>query len=408
MSVLRRFLRYSDKVFGLDRLLGSLTDSRPRPAIPTIRFARAFFLLFATRQPSFNAFHMLAPRRALTRWLGGNLPCANELAYVSERLDPAPLRRALLEVRNRLRRNKVHGSFGGFTLAAIDGHEIGWSTARCCPECLVRTVESGGVEVVQHHHRLVALQLLAPGFRMLVDLELLRPGEDEVAAATRLLKRVLDQHPRCFDVLTADAAYLEAPFLAFVRSRGKHLVAVLKGNQPELLDEARTLMAAVPALETTVTARGREGTVETRDMSGFTTNTIKEPLRIVWEHHTHSLRSRIAGKPAIRSRESDWFLATTLGGEVPATRIGRFGHERWKIENEGFNELVKHWHAGHSYHHHPVSITVLWLMMFLAHALFHCFLLRNIKPQAKQGKSVIWFARLMRAELLTDNWPPPT
>ena len=407
MSFLRRFIRYSDKVFGLERLLASLSDSRPRPTIPTRRFARAFFLLFATRQPSFNALASLDQKHA-RRWLGGKMPCANELAYVSERLDPRPLRQALLEIRNRLRRNKVLGPFGRHTLAAIDGHEVNWSTARRCQDCLARTVRTGDREVVQHHHRLVALQIIGPGFPLLVDHELLRPGEDEVAAATRLITRVLDDHPRCFDVLTADAAYMEAPFLAFLRSRGKDLVAVLKENQPELLSEARRLMAAEPPVHVdTRREKGRDRTVLTRDMEGFTTEAISEPLRVVWEHHDTTVHERVGGKLETREEESDWFLATTLGADVAPTRVGRFGHERWRVENEGFNELATRWHSGHIHHHHPNTLTVLWLMMFLVLALFQCFLLRNLKAQARRGKSTTWFAERMRADLFTGAWPPP-
>ena len=210
-------------------------------------------------------------------------------------------------------------------------------------------------------------------------------------------------------MLTADAAYMEAPFLASVRSRGKHLVAVLKDNQPELLSEARRLMAPEPPVHTaTRPEKGRDRTVHTRDMEGFTTEAISEPLRVVWEHHDSTVRERVGGRLEVRHEESDWFLATTLGPEVPATRVGRFGHERWRIENEGFNELVTRWHAGHVHHHHPNTFTVLWLMMFLVQALLQCFLLRNLKPQARNRRTAAWFVQRMRGELHTGRWPPPS
>ena len=40
-------------------------------------------------------------------------------------------------------------------------------------------------------------------------------------------------------------------------------------------------------------------------------------------------------------------------------------------------------HSGHCYHHHPNSILVLWLIMFMAHAVFHCFHKRNLKPERR-------------------------
>jgi hypothetical protein len=79
-------------------------------------------------------------------------------------------------------------------------------------------------------------------------------------------------------------------------------------------------------------------------------------------------------------------------------------------ENEGFNELVTHWHANHYYRHHPNSIVALWLMLFMAHAVFHCFHRRNLKPALRANHTVIYFAALVAASLRADNWwpPPPT
>jgi hypothetical protein len=85
--------------------------------------------------------------------------------------------------------------------------------------------------------------------------------------------------------------------------------------------------------------------------------------------------------------------------EVPTANIVCFGHERWRIENEAFNELSNQWHADHYFHHHPTSITALWLLLFIAHALFHCFL-RNIKPCRRHGLPIYTWARLMLAEFL--------
>ena len=82
-----------------------------------------------------------------------------------------------------------------------------------------------------------------------------------------------------------------------------------------------------------------------------------------------------------------------------ADTIVVFGHERWRIENEGFNELCNAWNADHYFHHHPVSITGLWLLLFIAHAIFHCFL-RNIKPCQRRGRPVYLWAMLILAEYL--------
>lgn len=385
-------------------------DCRPYPQIPAPVFPAVFFAMFSCRIGSFNDLKNYSDRSSWRNWLDGHaLPCPDELAYVSERLDVEGLRRCLCHLYHRLKRNKVLETRNGWALAAIDGHEIGSSYKRCCENCLQREVEVGGERKIQYYHRLVAFQLIgASNFCFLLDLELVRPEEDEVAAALRLIERVLKNCPRCFDLLSADALYLRPSVLDCLRAHGKHLLAVVRDNQPGLLQEVRTLMTPEPPRLLSGSKSNQR--IELRDMEGFTTDSIEHPLRVVWSHEETLRRERIAGRWHSRQVVSDWIWATTLTSDLAsAERISAAGHDRWKIENEGFNELVTHWHANHYYHHHPNSILVLWLMLFMAHAVFHCFYRRNLKPQRRAGHSVIYFADSMAASMSNETWwPPPT
>ena len=143
---------------------------------------------------------------------------------------------------------------------------------------------------------------------------------------------------------------------------------------------------------------------------GFTTESIGEPVRVVWSQEHWVGRERIAKRWVKKEILSDWFWATTMPRSLsPARSVFHLGHDRWKIENEGFNELVTHWHANHYYHHHPNSIVALWLMLFMAHAVFHCFYQRNLKSAVRADHTVIYFAGRIEASLRADNWwPPPT
>ena len=396
-------------MFGLRDLWRGVCDRRLYPQIPTPVFPAVFFAMFLCRIGSFNELEQQRGRSCWRRWLGGHdLPSSDDLAYVSERLDADDLRVCLGQVYSRLMRNKVLVPGHGLALAAVDGHEIGSSYKRCCDCCLKRRIEVGDGTKVQYYHRLVAFQIIAGDFRLMLDLELQRPGEDEVAASLRLLRRVIENHPRCFDVLVADAIYLRPPMLGFVRERGKHLIAVLKENQAELLQEARVLME--PMLARCPVDEKSSKTIELRDLEGFTTETIDEAVRVVWSRETTVRRERIAGERQSRTTTSDWLWATTLPQSLatPGT-VAAHGHDRWKIENEGFNELVTHWHANHYFHHHPNTILVLWLMLFTAHAVFHCFLERNLQPALRGAHTAIYFAGQMAASLRCDHWwPPPT
>ena len=400
-------LKYAVKVFALDKHWAKTRDSRSAPRIPAPVFPMLWFVMFAARLPSFNALRQLRRSKGLNRWLGTRkLPSAKELAIVSESADPGVLRDILGSVMHRLRRNKVLRARHGLMLAAIDGHETHWSYKRCHDTSLQRVLTVDGREVVQYYTRFTVFQIIGDGFYFLLDLEPVLPGEDEPASAARLLQRVLADYPRCFDVLTCDAIYLRPSMIRLLLDANKHLVAVLKENQPGLLDEARRLLPAqTPERLTLPNSPGKVGReVLLRQADGFTTETIDTPLRIVHADESATRRERIAGTTVSTPVRTQWYWATTMPASLnPAQVVFEFSHNRWRIENEGFNELVTRWHSRHVFHHHANSILVLWLVLFCAHAVYHCFL-RNLQPALRKAHTVIYFATLITADLLADIW----
>jgi hypothetical protein len=54
----------------------------------------------------------------------------------------------------------------------------------------------------------------------------------------------------------------------------------------------------------------------------------------------------------------------------------------------------------------PAPSNAFLLVAFLAYNLFHVFLARNGKPCARQGKTQIFWARLIAAELYREVLPP--
>ena len=366
--------------------------------------------MFAARRASFNALIQLRASKAIARWLGvARMPSAKEMAIVSESADPDRLRDCLGDIMHKLRRNKVLAPRHGLMLAAIDGHETHCSYKRRHEGCLERKVTVGDREVIQYYHRFTVFQLVGKDFYLPFDAEPVLPGEDEVASAMRLLARVLANHPRCFDALTCDAIYLRPSMIDMVLAAGKHLVATLKDNQPGLLAEARLLLPCEPPeiLDLPAIPGKSDRRAQLRQADGFTTDTIHTPLRVVHSRETGIRHERIAGKSVNSPYATDWYWATTMpSGLNGAAIIHEFGHGRWRIENEGFNELTTHWHSGHVFHHHGNSILALWLIMFIACVVFHCFL-RNLQPVLRQAHTAVHFAELISADLLRDRWWPP-
>lgn len=389
----RRLRGYLDKIFDFEARLSTLRDARCAAQIPTRSVWISVFLMFVTRLPSFNRLEQELRRPG--RWdkvVGKAKPSADTLGYALCRFDLEPLR-ALLEHHQRTawRIKGVQGRPGErFRVIAVDGHELGWSQARCCPQCQVRevTVKGTGKEngqdrkVTQYYHRVVVAQWVGVTPPGILDLELIRPGEGETVAARRLLERILPRYARLVDVISADALYLEAPFLKRILQAGKHFVVVMKQEARELYQDADQLRSSLtPQVVVDGTKTSTLWDIPT--LGTFTT--LGETVRVVWAHERDVRNRVIGGKKQPVVEEKTWVWVTDLSqDQASMLRIQRWGHDRWDIENRGFNELVQHWKMDHSFIHDPTAIEALLLTLALAFLTTYLFFERNLKPAARR------------------------
>jgi hypothetical protein len=387
--------------------MAPLRDNRPQPRHSTVAVVKSSTALFWARLGSLNAWGLLAQAGFWKKWLHQSPPSPDTMGRVHAGLEAEGLRHALHHVYDRLKRNKALPDNQGLAVAVLDGHESHSSYLRCCSGCLKRTLQVAGQQRIQYYHRQVTLLLLPgappgrPPLRLLLDLEPQRAGEDEVACALRLLERVLATYPRAFDLLLADALYAQAPFFNFLLARGKHALVVLKDERRDLYQDVTGLLGSTPPR--TGDYRSRQcGWWDFPDL--LTWPQVHAPVRVVRSLETYSVRRQLQGQKEEQS--SDWIWATTLPAALgPTQRVVLWGHQRWDVENYGFNELVNGWHADHVFKHHANAMECFLLVAFLAYNIFHAFLLLNVKPQARQGRTETFWARLLAAELYADIVP---
>jgi len=374
----------------LDRLLADVGAERRAPRIPTTRVLRALVVMGLLRLGSLNGLDQSRGERGWKRLIGGPLPSARTNGRVMEDLDCDGLRRVLGNLYSRRKRNKsLPGFFGDWIALILDGHECAASFLGSCPDCLRRTVRTAKGDRTQYYHRLVAATLLCGSQRMLLDCEMQRAGEDEVACAMRLLERVRRDYPRAFQVVVVDGLYLRADFFNFVTRCGKEVIAVLKDERRSLMTDARGLFKGLPG---TVLQR-RRTQCQCWDIEGFTSwEGIDAPVRVVRSVERCVVRRRRHGRR--EETVSQWMWATTIDKSRLSTEgIVRFGHGRWAIENEGgFNDLVNVWHADHVYKHALNAMLAFWLLAMLAYNLFHAFVNRNLKPVLRLAHSAKYWA----------------
>jgi hypothetical protein len=406
--LLRRFVAYLEKIFEFSRHVGTLEDERIGAQIPTDSLWLSVFWMFALRLRSFNALEqeLCRPGR-LGKLIGSRKPSADALGYGLRRFALEPLRKLLQRHHRTAWRTKaVHQRPAeGMRVVAMDGHELFWSTARCCPECLVRDVEVKDRTVRQYYHRVVVAQWVGVTPPGILDVEPIRRGEGEVVAAGRLWERIIRDYGRLIDVVTLDAIYLEAPFLKKVLEAGKHFVVVMKQEARDLYQDADQLRrVTVP----TIIQDGRK-TSRIWDLPDLTTfSTLGQPVRVVWVEERTTQTKVIGGQKQEAVDEKLWVWVTDLpASEVSATRIQRWGHDRWDLENRGFNELAGLWHMDHCFVHDPRAIEVLLLTLAVAFLTTYLFFERNLKPEVRRHLTRLGLARRL-AEGLSAVIPQPS
>ena len=144
----------------------------------------------------------------------------------------------------RFEPNKING----LLVVSLDANEQFCSDHRCCEDCLTREVackDAQGREFkkTQYYHKQVYAQLSGPELSVILDLEPMRPGEEECAAALRLLRRMRRKYGwRFFDAVVVDSWYANGPFLKTgVEELGWPVLAVLKQERYEAHQEALAL-----------------------------------------------------------------------------------------------------------------------------------------------------------------------
>jgi hypothetical protein len=365
------------------------------------------------------SLHQLEEETKLTqwqRWVGYHDSISHDaLGYTANRMNPEQLRRAGGFINRKLKRGKSleASKMHGLLVVSLDANEQFCSDHRCCQDCLSREVtrkdaQGNEVKKTQYYHKQIYAQLSGPRLSTILDMEPMRPGEEECTPALRLLGRMRKKNgPRFFDLVVVDAWYTNGPFLKTVSQElGWPVVAVLKQERREIYQEALALTAGQP---TQVVERG-EGPhrrrVEIWDVPSLRfSDTYTDPVRVVRvrERWTERTQQGKAWKTLEKEQTWIWVVAGDLEGYDGAA-IRDLGHLRWKIENNAFGQLTQHWHLTHVAHHRPVAVLALLWIKIIAFTLFHAFAICHGKL-FRLGKVTLQELRKRIYRSLLCGWP---
>jgi len=384
VNQLAQFLNYIQKVFALKRVLAGVRARRQDPEVSTYAVLLCLLLGVVLRIPSYLDLAQQSKRRGWRHLCHLPRSVADDMFdHVTERLVVEDVRAAPVQVVKRLKANKALESckINGLLWLSLDANEHFKSRSRCCECCCQREIQETDAQgckhkVTEYYHRYVFAQINGPKLNVVIDVEPIRPGEDECAAALRLLGRVRRLYgPRFFDGVTADAWYAKGPFLRALDKLGWLWVAVLKREDMEVYQEALALSRGQkPDALFRDQERGREVKLwqvsDLRFSDGYDKN-----VSVVLSEERWSETKIAGGKKSAQAQQSQWMWVSChkLAGAYPPRLTYQAGHRRWGIENKAFNELTQGYHLEHCYHHDPTSMLVQMLILVLGFTLFSAF-----------------------------------
>jgi hypothetical protein len=413
---LDRIVAYAEKQFDLKLLAGCFTEGRIDPDVPARAVGLSLLLGEVCHVPSLLQLEEETKLPQWQRWMGYHDRISHDtFGYASNRMNPEQLGRAGCFINRKLKRGKAFeaSKLHGLLVVSLDANEQFCSDHRCCEDCLTREItckdaQGNEVKKTQYYHKQVYAQLSGPRLSVILDLEPMRPGEEECAAALRLLRRLRRNHgPRFFDLVVVDSWYTNGPFLKTVTQElGWPVIAVLKQERYEIYQEALALTQGEPAQVVTRSEGAKQRRVEIWEVRSLRfSDTYTDPVRVVRvrERWTERTQQGKTWKTVEKEQNWIWVVAGELDGYDGAT-IRDLGHLRWKIENNAFGELTQHWHLTHSAHHQPVALRALLWIKIIAFTIFHAFAIGHGKL-FRLGKVTLQELRQRIYRSLLCGWP---
>ena len=306
------------------------------------------------------------------------------LAYFLEQMPRTELPTFLHHAVQRLLRMKVLDRFrlDGWVLVVMDG--TGWivSKTRHCPHCLTKTHE--GQVLYYYHHTVEAKLVTALGFTCSLATEFLEnidpkatKQDCEQQAFKRLATTLKARFPQLQICLLLDSLFANEPTLRRCRELGWHYVITFKeGSMPERWQEFQTLKRLQAENRRTLTTP--DGYPQA--FAWVTGLPVGEEVAHVLE----CVETAPDGTVTTFVWLTDWPLDATNAPRV----ANDGGRQRWKIENQGFNDQKCGGYAlEHAYSENWEVQKQFYVLLQIAHLLAQLVEYGNLLRQALGGSA---------------------
>jgi hypothetical protein len=395
MSQINCFERYSAKVFNFDSFLSLLKDNRNNPGIDLKNIVLGYYYGSALRIKATSAIEEEIREGVLRKRVKD--VSDDTIGYGLNNLEPRSVQQGWYMLARKARRNgMLRGNpFHDYMVGVLDGIETYSSYKRHCARCLTRKIQTSKGERIQYYHREVVLILVGYRFPIPLGMEMMRRGENESNCALRLLKRIVDNlGTRFLDIVIGDAHYCTPNFSKRCEELNIYVGAVLKENQENLLESARSGLQ--PAALAIKNASDKEK-LKVWDLNEVYWDTADEEVRVIWaEREVWELDESSDDGSFHWAEKRNVFAFSKRIDALPSDIVYSIGRHRWDIDAKLFMDMVKHWHLKHKTLHFSNAYENMLSIRLISYFIFMFFFHRHINSRRKKKiESYIKMARML-------------
>ena len=229
----------------------------------------------------------------------------------------------------------------------------------------------------------MVLILAGYDFPIPIGLEMMRRGEDEVNCALRLLDRIVnDLGVRFLDIVIGDALYCIPRFFDECENLGICPGAVLKDNQENLLETARSMKKRIKSV---IKKEYDDEKLELWDLRDVVWDTGDRDVRVIWADRKILERNEESeDNPLHWVDKRRVFAFSKKIDHLPAKIVYSIGNHRWDIDAKAFMDMVKHWHLKHKTLHFERAYENMLSIRLMSYMLFMFFFYRHINSRKKK------------------------
>jgi hypothetical protein len=356
--------------------------------------------LFGLKYPSLLQFEIgMNDNEKLVRHNLGNLYQIKQVpsdTYMREELDqvnPEELRTAFVKIYQELQRGKELEGYeflNGYYLVAVDGTGYFYSDKVHCEHCCERNHQDGSVS---YYHQMLAASIVHPDKKQVIPMcpepilkqDGAKKNDCEQNSAKRLLKKIVEEHPKLPMIVVQDALSANGPHIEFLKSLDLRYIIGVKPKDHQLLFD----WFEKSEKETLTITRG-EVIHQFRFINGIPLNGANlGKIDVNFLEYTEIKKGK-------KTAFFTWITDLKITSQN-VEQIMRGARARWKIENETFNTLKNQgYQFEHNFGHGKKYLsTVMAYLMMLAFLIdqvqeIACTLFKKALQQKKNNRKALW------------------